>query len=539
MDLADVKQLIDSGKVEYVKIGSPDIEGVYRGKRIAAQHFLNSIEEGFAQCDVLFGWDIAENVLPNLKFSNWEHGFSDILMKPDLSTFALVPWEENVASCVCDLWTEHGGPVTISPRYVLNRVLERARAMGFEASTAAELEFRFFRETMVSLREKDYGPNLLPLNPGFNCYSISQSSADDQLLGRIARMMRDTGIEIEGYNREHGPGMYEMNLRYDNAVASGDKTMLFKTGVKEICYQMGYAATFMAKWNDQEDGSSGHSHMSLWDSNRERNLFWDDGAEDHMSTKMRQFLAGVLAKMPEMMVLYAPIINSFQRYVEGTWAPLNTTWGLDNRTCSIRINNAGKRAIRLENRVPGADANFYLVFAATLASGLSGIERQLELPERLQGNAYDTQTVTRAIERGHAESRVNEVAHGVQKGLQHAAQPEEDQDGHDDARQLHSQTLGVGVVEMDGHALDLVAAELPFKVLPIVVKTLNGGVAGELIVVAAERDRTLVLPGKCFGLAQLLLTAQGVDGLVEYGLRVLGIRRPNRTNEAEEENQTQ
>src|SRR5712691_8646839 len=179
MELAEVKQLIDSGKVEYVKIGSPDIEGVYRGKRIAAQHFLHSIEEGFAQCDVLFGWDIAENVLPNLKFSNWEHGFSDIVMKPDLATFAIVPWEEHVASCVCDLWTEQGEPVTISPRYVLNKVVQRARALGFETYAAAELEFRFFRETMVSLRDKDYGPNLLPLNPGFNCYSISQASADE------------------------------------------------------------------------------------------------------------------------------------------------------------------------------------------------------------------------------------------------------------------------------------------------------------------------------------------------------------------------
>ena len=401
MDVADIKQLVDSGKVEYVKIGASDIEGVFRGKRVAAKHFLNSLEDGFAQCDVIFGWDIAENVLPNLKFSNWEHGFSDIVMRPDLSTFAMAPWEENVASCVCDLWTEHGDPVTISPRYVLQQVVERARSMGFETSAAAELEFRFFRENQMSLREKDFGPNLTPLNPGFNCYSISQSSADDHLLGRIARMMRDSNVEIEGYNREHGPGMYEMNLRYDNAVASGDKTMLFKTGVKEICHEMGLTASFMAKWNDQEDGSSGHSHMSLWDRSRERNLFWEEGAEGHMSQLMRYFLAGVLEKLPEFMVLYAPVINSYKRYVEGTWAPLNTTWGMDNRTCSVRIINNGKNAIRIENRVPGSDANFYLVFAGTLASGLYGIERQLPLPERLDGNAYDEATINRALERGH------------------------------------------------------------------------------------------------------------------------------------------
>src|SRR6266480_299430 len=404
MEIADIKRLVDEGKVEYVKIGAPDIEGVYRGKRVAAKHFLNSLEEGFGQCDVLFGWDIGEVVLPNLTFSNWERGFADIVMKPDLTTFALVPWEEQVASCVCDLWTEHGEPVSISPRYVLQRVVERARSLGYEALAAAELEFRFFRENQLSLREKDFGPNLTPLNPGFNCYAISQASADDHLLGRIARMMRDYEVEIEGYNREHGPGMYEMNIRYANALTAGDRTMLFKTGAKEICHEMGLTASFMAKWNDQEDGSSGHAHMSLWDRNMEHNLFWDEGAEDRMSVTMRYFLAGVLDKLPELMVLYAPVINSYKRYIEGTWARLTTTWGMDNRTCSVRIINNGRRPIRIENRVPGADANFYLVFAATLASGLFGIEHKLELPARLDGNAYDEATVAKALERGHIRS---------------------------------------------------------------------------------------------------------------------------------------
>ncbi len=400
MDIDEIRKLISDGKIEYIKIGAPDIDGVYRGKRVASRFFLNSLDDGFAQCDVLFGWDIAENVLPNLAFSNWARGFADIVMKPDLSTFALVPWEENVASCICDLWTEHGEPVTISPRYLLNTLVERARSMGYEPMAASELEFRFFRESQASLREKDFGPDLTPLNPGMNCYVISQSSADDQVLGRIARMMRDHGVEIEGYNREHGPGMYEMNIHYSNALAAADRTLLFKTGVKEICYQMDLSATFMAKWNDREDGSSGHAHMSLWDRNREHNLFWDEEAEGRMSKTMRHFLAGILDRLPEFMVLYASFINSYKRYIEGTWAPLNTTWGMDNRTCSVRIINNGSRAIRVENRVPGADANFYLVFSAMIASGLYGIERQLELPERLSGNAYDPTVIARALAEG-------------------------------------------------------------------------------------------------------------------------------------------
>jgi glutamine synthetase len=404
MDITEIKRLIEEGAIEYVKIGTPDIEGVYRGKRVAARYFLNSLEDGFPQCDVIFGWDIAENVLPNLKVSSWERGFADVILKPDLSTFTIVPWEGRIASCICDVWTEHGEPLSVSPRYVLNRVIKRARTLGFEPLAASELEFRFFRETMVSLREKDYGPTLTPLNPGLNCYAISQASADEQLLRRIASAMRDHGIEIEGYNREHGPGMYEMNLRYHNALTAADHTLLFKTGVKEICHQEGVTACFMAKWNDQEDGSSGHSHMSLWDRNLERNLFWDEHAEGHMSETMRYFLAGVLDKLPELMALYAPVINSYKRYIEGTWAPLNTTWGMENRTCSVRIINNGKKAIRVENRVPGADANFYLVFAALLASGLSGIEQKLTLPARLDGNAYDSATVAQALANGQIKS---------------------------------------------------------------------------------------------------------------------------------------
>lgn len=403
MDIAEIKRLIEEGKIEYVKIGTPDIEGVYRGKRVAARHFLNSLEDGFAQCDVIFGWDIAENVLPNLKVSNWEHGFADVILRPDLATFKLVPWEERVASCICDVWTEHGDALSVSPRYVLNSVIERGRALGYEPLAASELEFRFFRETMVSLREKDYGPTLAPLNPGLNCYAISQASADEHLLRRIASSMREHGIEIEGYNREHGPGMYEMNLRYAGALAAADHTMLFKTGIKEICHQENVTACFMAKWNDLEDGSSGHSHLSLWDRGLERNLFWDEDAEGHMSETMRYFLAGVLDKLPELMALYAPVINSYKRYVEGTWAPLNTTWGMENRTCSIRIINAGKKAIRVENRVPGADANFYLVFAALLASGLFGIEHKLELPARLEGNAYDAATMAQTLASGQVK----------------------------------------------------------------------------------------------------------------------------------------
>jgi glutamine synthetase len=404
MNIADIKQLIEEGKVEYIKIGTPDINGVFCGKRVAAPSFLDGLDDGFAQSAVLFGWDIAETVLPHIKEQSWQTVFSDFMMEPDLTTFALVPWEDRVASCICNLRAEQGGSIKISPRYILQQLVERARSLGYEPMAAAELEMRFFREDQVSLREKDFGPNLTPLNPGQNCYVISHMTTDDQLVGTIARLMREYGVELEGYVHEHGPGMYELNMRYGDALSAADHTMLFKTGVKEICHQMGYVASFMAKWHDQQDGSSGHSHMSLWDRSRERNVFWDEGADGHMSAIMRHFLAGVLSKLPELLALYAPVINSYKRYIEGTWTPLNTTWGLDNRSCAVRVINNGRRAIRIENRAPGADANFYLVFAAMLASGLYGIEQGLELPARIDGDACNPLKLAQALQTGETRA---------------------------------------------------------------------------------------------------------------------------------------
>jgi glutamine synthetase len=400
MNLAEVKRIIEEGNVEYIKVGVPDIEGVFRGKRVTAPFFLSSLEDGFAQSDVILGWDIQENVLPNLKVSNIERGFGDFIMRPDLTTFALVPWEDRVATCVCDLWTEHGEPITVSPRRVLKSLIERASSLGLAPMAASELEMRFFREDQVSLRDKDFGAQLTPLNPGTNCYVISHATADDHLIGQVVRQMRAYGIEIEGYNREHGPGMYEINMHYSDLLMAADRTMLLKTGVKEICHQNNFTATFMAKWNDLEDGSSGHTHMSLWDRDFERNVFWDSDADHHMSETMRYFLAGVLQKLPDFMALYAPVINSYKRYIEGTWTPLNTFWGIDNRTCAIRAITSGRNSMRLENRVPGADANFYLVFAGMLASGLYGIEQKLDLPPRQEGNAYSPAKIAQAIAHG-------------------------------------------------------------------------------------------------------------------------------------------
>ncbi len=410
MDIKAVSALIEQNNVRTVKIGGGDLDGVYRGKRVSAEQFLATADEGFAQCDVLFGWDIQDEVIGTLPFSNWETGFADIMMRPDLSTFAIVPWEEGSASVICDFYTEHGDPLPVAPRNVLKAVVQRAKAAGFVSMMAAELEVRFYREDQESLREKGYH-DLRPLNPGLNCYSIHHASIDEPVIGRVCQMLNAYGLQVEAYNREHGAGMYEINLRYTDSLTAADRTMLYKSAAKEIAAQDGVTPTFMAKYADDVDGCGGHLHQSLWTADGERNVFWDEGAKHHISETMDHYVAGVLATMPEFMLMYAPNVNSYKRFVPLTWAPLNMTWGLDNRTCAVRAITSGPSAIRIENRAPGADLNAYLAFAASLAGGLHGIEQKLTAPPLTRGSAYKNEdseplpkSLPEALERFRASS---------------------------------------------------------------------------------------------------------------------------------------
>ena len=389
-DVGRVARLIEEHGIETVKVGGPDLEGVYRGKRMLAVQFLAAARDhGVAQCDCLFGWDIAEELIPGLRFTGWQTGFPNMVMRPDLATFALVTWEEHTASVVCDFATEAGELVFIAPRTVLQRTIERARAMGFEPFTASELEFRIFRETPQSARTKRFD-DLTPLSPGTSCYSIYRAAGDEFVLADVRRMMDAYGIAIEGHNREHGQGMYEVNLRYAPALTAADQTMLYKNGVKEICAHCDLMASFMAKWDHREDGTSGHVHQSLWDRGGTTNLFGDPKGTRGMSELMRHYLGGLLATLPEFLVLFAPNVNSYKRFVAGTWAPTTRTWGIENRTASIRvITGHDSCATRIEHRVPGSDANPYLVAAAMLAGGLHGIAHDLDPGDPIRGNAYD------------------------------------------------------------------------------------------------------------------------------------------------------
>ena len=391
MDKSDVERLMADHGIETVKIGTPDMDGVYRGKRLVAKQFLDGLcGAGFAQCDVIFGWDIAEEIIahPPLAVGSADGGFADVLLRPDLDTFRIVPWEPATAAVVCDVYDEHGELVAVSPRTALRRLIDRVAKLGFAPAMSAEFEFRIFREDQETLRQKNY-TGLRPLNPGYNCYSISHASIDDDVVGGLRRHMDSYGIEVEGYSREHGEGMYEMNLRYCGALEAADRAMLFKSGAKEILAQYGVVPTFMAKYSDQIDGCSGHIHQSMWSG--DANVFFDETAAHGISKTMQAYLAGLLDTLPELLALYAPNINSYKRFVSGSWAPTAATWGIENRTSSLRAITGGAAGTRIENRTPGADVNAYLGFAACLAGGLSGIERGLAAPPPVSGDVYKSE----------------------------------------------------------------------------------------------------------------------------------------------------
>ena len=404
MQLSDVERLIAEHNVEVVRIGGSDMDGVYRGKRVLAETFLEGCRSGgFPQCSVIFGWDVAEELIAGLEFGGAESGYEDIVMQPDFSTFRLVPWEAGCASVICDYEHEDGRPVAESPRQLLRRVVERAADAGYVAKLAVELEGRLFREDQATLREKDHS-NLTPLSPGLNCYSIQHASQDEDVLGNLRHQLIEYGLPIEGYNREHGEGMYEINLRYGDALTAADQAMLYKSAAKEVAAQDGVMPTFMAKYTDAVDGSSGHTHVSLWSAEGGNNLFWQANAQHHASETMTAFTAGVLATLPEFMLLYAPNVNSYKRFVAGSWAPTSVSWGPDNRTAALRFITASENGCRIENRVPGADVNAYLGFAATVAGGLHGIERGLTCPPPVEGDAYDQAAEAPALPRSLAEA---------------------------------------------------------------------------------------------------------------------------------------
>ncbi len=384
MDARQLKEAFEKHGIRRVKVGGFDVDGILRGKYVALDKFWGALQDPIGFCDVIFGWDAADVLYDNSRLTGWHTGYPDTRARVDPSTFRVLPWEPDTAAFLMDFVLEDGSPHPACPRGLLKQVIERARTLGYEPSIGAEFEFFLFQETPASLHAKGFR-GLEPLSPGMFGYSWLREGQHADLCHAIMDDMGRFGIPIEGLHTETGPGVYEVAIQYDLALQAADKAALFKTGMKQIASRLGYSVTFMAKWNQSLPGSSGHLHQSLWKDGK--NVFYDPAGAHKLSTVARHYLGGQLALMPELTALVSPTINTYKRYVPGVWAPLNASWGVENRTCAIRAIPGSAKATRLEHRQPAADMNPYIAMATTLAAGLWGVEHRTEPAAPVEGDA--------------------------------------------------------------------------------------------------------------------------------------------------------
>jgi glutamine synthetase len=372
---------VEAGAIDTVVVAFTDMQGRLLGKRLHAGFFLDeAVEHGVEGCNYLLALEMEMDPVPGYEIASWERGYGDFLLAPDLATLRRIPWLEASALVLCDVLWHDGSPVGPSPRQVLAGQVERARKFGFEAMFGSELEFFLFKESYADAHAQHYR-GLTPSVPYILDYHVLATSYDEPLIRQIRNGMQAAGIQVESSKGEAWAGQHEINFRYSDALTMADNHVVYKNGAKEIAHLNGCSLTFMAKPDHDWVGSSCHVHGSLWRD--------DENAFAGESETFRQFLAGWIAGARELAVFLAPNINSYKRYAAGSWAPTTLAWGYDNRTCGFRVVGHGAGA-RVETRIPGADVNAYLAFAALLAAGLHGIEHGLEPPTVFEGNAYES-----------------------------------------------------------------------------------------------------------------------------------------------------
>ena len=385
--LLTIEQLrvkITEGEVDTVIVAFTDMQGRLQGKRLHGQYFVDHvIEDGTEGCNYLLSVDVDMNTVDGYEMSSWEKGYGDMEFALDFDTIRLLGHLPATAMVQCDLvWLDHK-PVVQSPRTILKDQLARAADAGFTALAGTELEFILFNTTYEEAWRTNYHD--LPAANQYNVdYSIVGTTRVEPLLREIRNTMYAAGMNVEGAKGECNFGQHEIGFLYDEVLTTADNHAVYKTAAKEIAAQHGQALTFMAKYNERE-GNSCHIHLSLRGKDGEL-VFWD---KDERTPTYDQFIAGILATMRDFTLLYAPNVNSYKRFAGGSFAPTTVAWGLDNRTCAVRLVGHGQSA-RLENRVPGGDTNPYLALAAMLAGGLYGIENGLELEPEQTGNAYES-----------------------------------------------------------------------------------------------------------------------------------------------------
>jgi glutamine synthetase len=382
--IADAKAIVEERKLAHIKVGVTDIDGIMRGKYMSRAKFLSALDNGFGFCDVVLGWDCQDQLYDNVKYTGWHTAYPDAPVRILPETCRELPLENNELFFL----GEFAPPADpICPRGLFRRVLERAEGMGFSAYAGLEYEVFFFKETPESIREKNYR-NLTPMAPGWFGYSVIRNSVGADFYRQMLRFCDAMDMGLEGLHEETGAGVIEAAITFDQALASADKSTLFKTFIKVLAQHHGMMATFMAKWSRDWPGQSGHIHLSL--KNKDGTpVFYDADAPYTMSSTMRHFLGGQQKLLPELLAMVSPTINSYTRLIPGFWAPTDSTWGVENRTTALRVIPGSAKSQRVEYRIAAADANPYVILSAALASGLYGIEHKIEPEPIVEGNAYD------------------------------------------------------------------------------------------------------------------------------------------------------
>jgi len=384
LSLEELADLVGSGEIDTVLVAITDMQGRLQGKRCGARYFLEEVaHHGAEACNYLLAVDVDMTPADGFAMSSWERGYGDFVLRPDPATLRRIPWYPGTAMVQCDITWDDGSPVAASPRQVLRRQIDRLAERGLVAYVGTELEFILFRESYEEAWQQGYR-GLTPANQYNVDYSLTGTGRVEPVLRRIRNEMATAGMYVESAKGECNLGQHEIAFRFTDALATCDHHSVYKTGAKEIAAQEGMSLTFMSKY-DEREGNSCHIHISLRSEAGDAVLAGDD----HLgfSPMMRHFLAGQLACHRELAYFLAPNVNSYKRYVSGSFAPTAMAWGRDNRTCGLRVVGRGP-SLRVESRVPGGDVNPYLAVAALIAAGLHGIDHELPLEAEHVGNAY-------------------------------------------------------------------------------------------------------------------------------------------------------
>jgi len=410
-----IEKYIKDHQIKNVKLAIVDIDGVLRGKYMSTKKFLSAMDKGFGFCNVIFGWDSDDVLYKKDSFTGWQDGFKDAMAHIDVSSFRILPTEDNKSIiCLADFSGDTASAVC--PRSILKKVLERIDKQGFKATAALEYEFFLFNETAQSLRDKNYN-KLQPMTPGNFGYSVLRNSTHANYYHEILDLCDAMGMPLEGLHTETGPGVLEAAIEHSDALRAADNGVLFKTFLKVWAQQNELMASFMAKWSADYPGQSGHIHISLQNKDGSA-LFYDENKKDNMSDAMRWFIGGQQKLMPELLAMVASTCNSYTRLIPGFWAPTTASWGVDNRTCALRAIPGGENSQRVEYRISAADINPHLALAAALGSGIWGIENKIEPTKPVVGDAYDVtmpdefqlpRTLTQAAEQFKASGVARDI----------------------------------------------------------------------------------------------------------------------------------